>query len=72
MQHCKERIDQQQQDTLKVLEDNKSLTTDNALLKAQLEGTKGVLQDLQTTQRERLDQLAQQLEKHVGCGMRAA
>lgn len=65
LQGIQERVDDQQQETHKVLEQNKALLSENALLQAQLTSTKELLEELRTTQQQRISGLADQLQQQV-------
>lgn len=64
-QSIQERIDEQQQETHKVLEHNKLLAQENGLLKSQLGSTQEALEQLRTTQQDRISALAEQLQQQV-------
>jgi septal ring factor EnvC (AmiA/AmiB activator) len=72
-QDIQERIEDQQQETHKVLEHNKALGTENELLKAQLGSTQELLNELRTTQQDKIAALADKLQEQVctGAGSRA-
>lgn len=64
-QNIQERIDEQQQETHKVLEHNKLLAQENGLLKSQLGSTQEALEQLRTMQQDRIAALAEQLQQQV-------
>lgn len=64
-------IDNQQQETHKVFEHNQLLAEENARLKQQLDRTQQVVEDLSTTQKDRLAALSEQLTQQVGAAQAA-
>lgn len=66
-QNIQSRIGEQQEETSKVLEHNKLLLQENVLLKSQLVSTQETLDQLRTTQQDRIAAIAEQLEQQVRC-----
>ena len=64
-QNIQSRIGEQQEETNKVLEHNKLLLQENVLLKSQLVSTQETLDQLRTTQQDRIAAIAEQLEQQV-------